>query len=58
MDGVLVSRLLDEPALAAAFFQNLDLLYRYSSPSADAMGTMMMRTLELAAAVEAGRAEP
>ena len=45
----LARRLLAEPPLAAAFFQNLDLLYTHSSPSADSMSALLMRTLELAA---------
>ena len=42
-------RLLAEPPLAAAFFQNLDLLYTHESPHADAVSLLVMRTLELAA---------
>ena len=42
-------RLLAEPPLAAAFFQNLDLLYASASPHADAISLLLMRALELAA---------
>lgn len=56
-DDVLALRLFERPPLAAAFFQNLDLLYSYSSPYADPVSTLLMRTLELAAAAEAGRSE-
>lgn len=49
-DDALAARLLAEPALAAAFFQNLDLLYAHESLHADAMSALLMRTLELAAA--------
>jgi hypothetical protein len=52
-DG-LAHRLLAEPALAAAFFQNLDLLYTHSSAHADAVSALLMRTLELAAHAESG----
>ena len=45
----LARRLLAEPPLAAAFFQNLDLLYTHTSPHADAVSALLMRTLELAA---------
>jgi hypothetical protein len=48
-DGTLAARLLAEPPLAAAFFQNLDLLYAHGSTHADAMSTLLMRVLELAA---------
>ena len=51
-DDALALGLLSEPALAAACFQNLDLLYTHASFHADAMGALIMRTLELAAAEE------
>ena len=51
-DDLLALRLLAEPPLAAAFFQNLDLLYAHDSPHADAMSAVLMRALELAAAAE------
>ena len=47
-DETLAPRLLAEPPLAAAFFQNLDLLYTHASTHADAMSLLLMRTLELA----------
>ena len=49
----LARRLLAEPPLAAAFFQNLDLLYTHASTHADALSALLMRTLELAAEHEA-----
>ena len=52
----LALRLVDEPALAAAFFQNLDLLYTHGSPVADPMSALLIRTLELAAEQESGLA--
>ena len=54
-DDALAERLLAEPAVAAAFFQNLDLLYEHPSPLADAVSALLMRALEIAAARE-GRA--
>ena len=56
-DDGLALRLFDQPPLAAAFFQNLDLLYSYPSPCADTVSTLLTRTLELAAAAESARAE-
>ncbi|MBW3628349.1 MAG: hypothetical protein KY464_03535 [Gemmatimonadetes bacterium] len=56
-DEGLALRLLEQPPLAAAFFQNLDLLYSYASPYANRVGTLLMHTLELAAAAEADPAE-
>jgi hypothetical protein len=35
-----------DPPLLAAFFQNVDLLYRYGHPHADAVGALVMRALE------------
>jgi len=54
----LALRLLAEPALAAAFFQNLDLLYTHSSSYADAASALLMRTLELASHDENGDGPP
>jgi hypothetical protein len=55
-DDALALRLLSQPPLAAAFFQNLDLLYRHHSPLADPVGALLMRALEIAAAEESGPA--
>lgn len=41
--------LVAEPALAAAVFQNVDLLYAAGWPAADAISAVVMRTVELAA---------
>lgn len=51
-DDALAHRLLAEPALAAAFFQNLDLLFTHGSVHAEAIGALVMRTVELAAAAD------
>ena len=40
-------RLLAEPAMLAAFFQNLDLLYEHGAPGADAVALVLMRAMEL-----------
>jgi hypothetical protein len=55
-DDALALRLLGEPALAAAFFENLDLLYDSPSAYADAVGALVMRVLELAPGTDSGRA--
>ena len=52
-DDLLPLRLLHQPPLAAAFFQNLDLLYSYASRYSDPVGAVVMRALELAAIDEA-----
>jgi hypothetical protein len=41
--------LLGEPALLAACFQNVDLLYLHAAPEADAVAARVMRALDLAA---------
>ena len=51
-NDALALRLIAEPPLAAAFFQNVDLLYRHDSPRADAVSALLMRALEIAAAEE------
>ena len=53
-DDALALRLLAQPALASAFFQNLDLLYEHSSAYADAASALLMRALELASREESG----
>jgi hypothetical protein len=40
------ARLRGDPALLAAFFQNIDLLYRHRFAGADAMSLLVMRALE------------
>ncbi|HUF25469.1 MAG TPA: hypothetical protein VMM18_00710 [Gemmatimonadaceae bacterium] len=40
-------RLLDDRALLAAFFQNLDLLYQHRAPRADVVSRLLMRVMEL-----------
>ena len=44
--------LLVEPAFAASFFQNLDLLYEHSYSHSDAVSGVLLRVLELAAHAE------
>ena len=44
----LAERLLSEPALAASFFQNVDLLYTHAYPGADAVSGLIVRVLEIA----------
>lgn len=39
-----------DPALLAAFFQNLDVLYANSAPCADAASAVLMRAMELSRA--------
>jgi hypothetical protein len=40
-------RLLAEPAMLAAFFQNLDLLFEHRAPGANAVSLLLMRAMEL-----------
>jgi hypothetical protein len=40
------ARLRGDPALLAAFFQNVDLLYRHAFAGADAVSLLVMRALE------------
>ena len=42
-------RLLAEPEMLAAFFQNVDLLYAAAAREADAAGAVVMRAMELLA---------
>lgn len=41
-------RLVSEPPMLAAFFQNVDLLYEHRDPHADAVAGLVMRALERA----------
>jgi hypothetical protein len=45
-DAAAAERLRGEPVLLAAFFQNIDLLYRHGYPRADAVAMLVMRALE------------
>lgn len=42
-----VRRLLAEPAMLAAFFQNLDLLFEHGAPGAKVVSLLLMRAMEL-----------
>ena len=53
----LVDRLLEDPPLAAAIFQNVDLLFTHGHPGADAVGSLVMRVVERAFEAEEGGAE-
>jgi hypothetical protein len=44
--GAAAARLRRDPALLAAFFQNVDLLYRHAFAGADAVSLLVMRALE------------
>ena len=56
LDGdALVARLLEEPPLAAAFFQNVDLLYAHHCPCAEPVGALIMRAMEIASRADARR---
>jgi hypothetical protein len=40
------ARLLEDPAMLAAFFQNVDLLFDHHDPGADPVAALVMRALE------------